>query len=549
MLSEDMIFWIKNSVKKTFREADLDEAVEALCQFLDLDEDALNLETSFVEMAEATDLQKPHRIKNFSDIERFMKKLCTIVKPDLMKQDPKPLFAADKNREWMLANMYKEAFEVVDMDFNLKRAEPEQYEKMGYLSAYVRIYKFRNALTHQLEVDLSPENMMLITRDSLVCYLDLCHQYREALQKVSSSQERTEGFDARAFCLDIEARYQKQLDEGFGYIDIHWINREDAFAQECAVSKFLKKGDLTCTKLLGEAGSGKSTALERIEYLMAREYLKGKNQVVPVLLRLNELSDGDRILVSKVAAVLGVSEALADSYLKNGDIWLLLDGFNEVLEPDIKRKLAREMDQIDRYDVNTRIFLTDRAIARASIPTLKSARKMYLCPITMEDKKSYFEKNCTSPEALKLILDKLQTAPEYFELLSTPLKLRALVEIVTEKLEIPEDITGDYIEHLFEREKFDKKDETIEYLPTLLQSLSLLGNDGISYLEACSQLAKCMSRFGFTVPDSNQVLKLSIDMGILIQEEGNRLYFASSEYFEYFYMEALYQNLDSLLEG
>ena len=60
-------------------------------------------------------------------------------------------------------------------------------------------------------------------------------------------------------------------------------------------------------------------------------------------------------------------------------------------------------------------------------------------------------------------------------------------------------------------------------------------------------MAKCKNAFGFSLPDTRQCLKLAVDMGLLVCEEGGLVRFANREYQEYFFMEGVANQLDELI--
>ena len=187
-------------------------------------------------------------------------------------------------------------------------------------------------------------------------------------------------------------------------------------------------------------------------------------------------------------------------------------------------------------------------MARANIPTLAQARRLYLSPITMEARVEYFKHNCKDEAARKLILSKADQDPAYFEGMNTPLKLKQLVDVVTATHTVPEDLLHSYVQHLLEREMNEKKDPNIEYLNVFLQVLALQFQEEFSMMAAQRELAKCKTALGYTQPDTLQCLKLALDMGLLVSEEANTLRFASPEYQEYFEFEADANDLISVLD-
>lgn len=549
MLRDEVVAWIMNMVQEAYsmagRTSEIDASIQALKLFLELEENAISEEMAITEMADASDMTKPLRIKNFTDIERFMKILCEIVKPDMMRNAPQAL--TPENREWMLANMYREAFRVVEPDVHLN-TKPEKYTKnKNFTDHYLRVYQFRNGLIHDHDVDLSQTNIHGVTVSTLVVKMDLCRRNRAALQLRRQEVRRRKLFDGQSLVSRIRTCYENQKRDGFGYLDVHW-REENSQDGSYSVQELLEREDLTCVKLLGEAGTGKSTALRRMEYVLTDRY-REKGMPMPIYIELGALVESDTVVLAKIADIMGVEESLAEEFLQAGELCLLLDGFNEILDQNLKKRVSKELDNFYRSYPGTRIFLTDRAIARASIPTLREARKLYLDPIRMEDRRSYFEKNCKDKACLQRIFRKMEEDPGYFEHMNTPLKLRQLLDVAMARQELPVDITNEFICYLMEREQDEKKDENIEYLPAFLQSLAVMEQEQMSERDAVVQMAKCKRALGYSVPDTMQCLKLAVDMGLLIYEEKELLRFANQEYQEYFFMEGVVNRMDELLQG
>lgn len=544
MLNSRTVTWIIENVSGEYVQSELDTSICALDLFLEFDKDNPRDFTTIIEdMATANDREKPLQVKNFTDIERFMKILYELLNPGAMDLPPN-----DHSSSWMLADMYKQAFQVVNQNTNLAHAVPENYRNtQGYVYYYLIIYQYRNALTHEHTVNVTPKQMAAIVTAMLICMLDLCRKNQTRLEALMRRKKRRESFDQKAFCQKLVDEYQALVKKGFGYVDVHWYRGDETGKDDYNIEGLLNKKSFTCVKLLGEAGTGKSTALRRIEYLLACAAANGKKNVIPIYIELGTLADGDKILLGRIAAQMKLDTTMAEDFLKSGELCLLLDGFNEVLDLNVKKKLARELDVIAASYSKTRLILTDRAVARASIPTLVLAEKLYLSPITMGDRRKYFEKNCADKATLEMILRQMDTNPAYFEGMNTPLKLKRLADVAAYRGELPVDITDEYVSYLMEREMNEKKDANIEYLSTFLQALAIMNEDEISMLAASAQLAKCKNILGYSQPDTLQCLKLAIDMGLLTSEETNTVRFASEEYKDYFFMEGVANQLDQFL--
>ena len=549
MLSSETVVWIEERVKNIYPKNKLEASLQALSQFLDLtDDNNRSIATIMEGMRNATDQQKPLLLREFADIERFMKDLLKLVQPSLLSSSPSGF------REWTLRPLYTQAFHLFEETDNLSSLNLKELLENGsnnrpyYQRYFHRVYRFRNPISHGENVVLTPDDVLNVTASMLVCELHLCYTKRDAIARLWDQRDAWDAFHREDYCRKITQAYDALCKQGFGYLDVHWYADSDANTTGLTIDSLRRQTSDHLLKLLGEAGTGKSTSLKQMEYLMAKE-LAGKSRgMIPVLIELGHLSDEDRPVLSRAARQLNIGESRLSVLLTGGNICLLLDGFNEILDLMLKKKIAKELELLAARYPASRILLTDRALARATIPTLPQARRLYLSPITMQARQEYFRRNCPDATARELILNKTEEDPAYFESLDTPLKLKQLVDVAVSTHTVPEDLLHSYVQLLMEREQNEKKDPNIEYLNVFLQALALQFQDEFSMLKAQKQLAKCKMALGYTQPDTLQCLKLALDMGLLVSEETNVLRFASPEYQEYFACEAEASDLISVLD-
>ena len=103
-------------------------------------------------------------------------------------------------------------------------------------------------------------------------------------------------------------------------------------------------------------------------------------------------------------------------------------------------------------------------------------------------------------------------------------------------------MTGDYLEMLMERERSEKKDTNIDYLPYYLEALAVdmkkkqvreVGQDRFLQI-----MAEVNFSYGFTVPDTMNCQKLLVDMGILQLERNRKISFTNDKFRIYYEMTA-----------
>lgn len=548
-MNADLAKWIKKYVSGKYNDYEFEEALNDLQLFFELTDANIDSPQSLLlKISSATDYT--HFLKDCIDIEKFMSLLIDILTPDMMKKPPKPLFVGDTSTSWTLANLYKQGLQVVPDNFNLKRGAGDlsctnAYETApGYLYHYLVTYCLRNKITHN-DYEYTSDNENKMVSSFLVVVLDLCHRNHSKLKDAHETARLLKCFDKDNYARNIVTYYEANEKNGFGYINMCWYNPDNSRYSSCDAATISTMAIPYGLKLVGIAGTGKSTMLRRIEYILAKKCLVDKNALIPVYIELANLPDGENILTDKIASLMNINFCDAEFFVKRGSLVLLLDGFNEILDSNTKRKLAKELDSFTRTENNVSMILSDRTV-RSSVPTLQKADCLFLKQITTEDKKLYYTKNCSDKESLNILLDRLDSDADYFISLDTPLKLKQLMIVVCDTGEIPDFLTETYIQCLLDREMYDKKDENIEYLPMFLQALALIDDEKYVLPRALKQMAKCKDVMGYSIPDTQRCLNLAVEMGLLVREE-NTIGFASNEYRDYFIIKALENELDELL--
>lgn len=568
MLSNELTRWIRNKVQGKYSNADLDSALKMLDYYLELCNDPQEDIRPLELMREATDDEKSYLIKeSFTDIETFMKRLCNIAYPGLLETPPEPTPYSSRT-SWTLEPLYKQAFKVVPPDFSLSKATVQEGSP-GYRYAYVKLYRFRNMNVHEREkMSLSERDVLDYTIYMLIVKLDLCQRCAKELTR----QYRAKTIDQKGYTQRICERYAAAERGGFTYVNMIWTpNGSPKNEYDIEKMALSDDSDMRLVKILGEAGTGKSTALQQIEITLARHSMKNTDIPIPIYIELSKLTDGQDILMNEIMDMLCLDSAgqqnLYRELLEDRMVCLLLDGFNEILDPSTRQHVAKEIDKLARTGV--RIFMTDRAKARPSDLTLYNATSFYLKPITDEIKKDFFAKNCRDEEIKKLILDSFSENSLYFAGMNTPIKLRQLIDVAVAERKLPADPVRAFIDYLISRERQEKKDENTDYMKDFLAAIAIMaqprqisaeeldkmfeqGMDeedilaltnepellSISKREAAAQMAKYQRYYGYTNADTNRCLQLAVDMGILVLDTPNEyeeyVSFASRQYQQYF---------------
>ena len=485
-------------------------------------------------------------------IEKFLKAFCEAVKPE----------EYEKNGEnkVTLETLYKDIFILVpskignkegeEKDFGLSNAAKRTIEKFDnykylsedypYISEFLYLYGFRNKEAHD-NGETDPEENGRVLKCLCVCILYLCSKYRSILhEKACFERFRRElKSDWKEKCDSV---YQEMIKK-IGYVDFKWESKTRHTTSDIALQNSEKLKNETRLKLVGMAGSGKTTALRHINHLLLENY--DKDNIFLVFFELKKLTGatGD-FLPHMIKEYYDVSESAAESLMETDKLIFLLDGYDEIKDTDIQKRFAFEIEDYVEKHKSVRIIMTDRT-EKNSIPVLEDKFcYLRLCSIGKEDKKEYFKKNCKDEEILNLLIDSLEDNNIVFRCLKTPLKLKHFMEVVSENKEIPDEsvFMREHIKKLFDRERIEKKDINLVALEDYLKVISFLLRD-----EERAEMTEIQVYTNESVGNQNydikKALKLAEDMGILkkitytleMEKFEKTFYeFSDDEYLEYY---------------
>ena len=181
--------------------------------------------------------------------------------------------------------------------------------------------------------------------------------------------------------------------------------------------------------LIGKPGSGKSTALKRLAWELATARVQDANAPIPVLVELRELGrSGKKSVLDLIEAIfkrnkLRLGKETIEDLLRAGQVWVLLDGLNEVSSADA----IAEVDS----------FRTDYADA-PMVFTSREARlviqhKLEMLPLTVPQMEQFVEARLPgqAEKLLQALRDRLR------DLAETPLLLAMLCEVYRPDAPIP----------------------------------------------------------------------------------------------------------------
>lgn len=422
-------------------------------------------------------------------------------------------------------------------------------KSLGFTSREVGEMADRRNKVHQAE-KLSRRKILEHIDQFIIDYILITNNRKDELKAVIYSKTLDNNKTATFvdYCNAICSVYKKKEKEGFKYVELRWVNADNA--KESSIDKAFEDSKTNAIKVLAEAGSGKTTLLKRIEYDYASRYINNNNGLIPVFLGLGqcEYSSDSIDIITQASERLSVEKSVVTDLLQNGKIVFLLDGFNEIVKFDIRKGFAWAVETIHEKYPKVKIILSDRTIMKKAIGVLNYSEKYILQKLSLEEKRELIEGNCSDEYARNMIINQFNKNPSYFNSISLPIHIYHLIIVVTKKQLLPVDLTEEFIEYLLDREIIDQKNSNGEYVKIFAASLALeIDKKGkITELTAERCLAVCKVKMGYTIPDTRLCLNLMIELNILVRNE-EYIEFSSEEYKDYFWAYALLNNLEEVL--
>lgn len=396
--------------------------------------------------------------------------------------------------------------------------------------------------------DLSIIQQYIVIHELLFDYILITYFNLDKLEEYIANNKANKDGLLVDYCTNIINEYEK---ENLDYIDVHWIDESDERinANIDIINKVIKKGSVFHIKFFGEAGTGKTTALKRIQYLKAKQYLSGECMMVPILVPLYKTGK-EHSVYNCARNILNIDDENMKRMLNMGNILLLLDGYNEVLKTKDLNAIATEIDRelVKDYSKAT-IILSDRTLGRDRIPVLtEGTTNLTLEKISIAQKKDYF-KNHLKEELYNLVEIDINKRPAFYEQrLDTPFKLQQFVEVVNENNEISDNYIELYLQNLIRREHEKNKEEDMRHMEDYLKGLSLYFYDKkektYGRVEILRALTTIKEKLGFNT-DTERLLDIAQEMHILkIEDEGISFY--NEEYLKYYIFKAGIEGYDRI---
>ena len=566
MFNNNTVDAIRFYMDGLMKKATINDAIEYLYEYLEYTSERFgDSYTSILEQyLQSSIISQKQTLKSFAIIEDYLAQLADVLGLDDDNNNlPLPSDVPGRAINWDLSHLYKNAFTLFPRDYNLtyesskdRMKTKDECSKEYHL---LLLYHYRNVLGHHGKEEninsLSIDEIKSITTSMLYVLLYMVNVYHEKLEPLYKKRIQRK-YDIEKYIGRIKSAYISNLD--FIYLDIKWdvnYSSTNCFTIDEIIDDSISD---SIVAFIGEAGTGKTTALRRLEYQYAKKCKKNSFRNMPVFIELKHLRQSSRALMNAVCESLGVEEDIAEDIIKNEQIVLLLDGFNEIIDKQFAASIKKEIENLVSNNQGMKLYITDRTNKDMQFSSIKRTSFCLLHELSLDDKISYFYSNCHNEKSKELIEKEIQKEEtgEYkqiFNSLKTPFMLFVFLKYVDENEEIPQNPYENYIQKLFDREKNEQKDNDdpkyFDQLKTVLGATAhVFENREFKKIQMERLIGKIKVLFGYNHLDSIECIELSVKMGILEVLDNEYIHFKTYEFYDYFGVYAIYSGLDEYLE-
>lgn len=403
--------------------------------------------------------------------------------------------------------------------------------------AIAMAYQLRNKSSHTSE-DWTLSQMIANVNAVMIATLKAVWDNRQTIQRRVSSTANNGQYKIKDLLEKSVKEYNRKLASGFKYVPLLWESDSGSQSKKMLLEEMLSNKHIL---LSGDAGCGKSTALDYLEYQASKKYISGETGVIPVKLAMIDENPSCK-LEEMICHKLNIPADHCESLLLKNNILLLVDGLNELTtDAECKRQFVISLEQfVARYS-ELNVIVTDR---RYSPFPIRLEKTYHLKPMTKEDIIHYAKTRAECTNEVLSLLTKLLDKPAFATLEITPLLINQLLLVLNAKKELPEDHTeliGIYLEALQTREYQEKRDLNAApgkfdlFLMKLAIEMPEEGNCSITQaMRSCAELAK---EFSIQI-QSDVCINLAVQLGIL-QQSGGYVSFVLDEYRAYYFLKAM----------
>ncbi len=403
--------------------------------------------------------------------------------------------------------------------------------------AVARTYILRNNASHTSE-NWTLSQMISNVNAVMVATMSAVWLNRKAIESRVSASTSNEQYNIDALMKSLIRSYNQKTKEGFRYVPLLWESSGSNKSLQIDLNELLSDKQVL---LAGDAGCGKSTALDRLEYLAAQEYVKGETGVIPVKLALID-ENPSHSLQDMICSRLNIPMNYCNSLLEKNDVLLLIDGLNELTtDSECKRKFVIALEKfISRYP-EVKMVVTDRRYSPFPIRLKKTCN---FKTMTKDGILLYAKTRSECTAAVQALLEELLEKDSFADLEFTPLLINQLLLALKTQHRLPEDLSeliGIYLEALMEREYQEKRDLNAApgKMDLFLMKLAIEdpSEKGHNLLRAMKLCAEIMQEYGVQL-HSDVCINLAVQLGILQQTDGY-VDFILDEYRSYYFTKAM----------
>lgn len=407
--------------------------------------------------------------------------------------------------------------------------------------AIIQTYQLRNNAAHSSE-NWSITQMLININAVMVATLQAVWINRTKIQNIISTSTSNSQFGIDTLMKQIVKSYDRKLGDGFRYVPLMWESDNNLQSKQMKLEDLLEEKHIL---LAGEAGCGKTTSLDYLEYQAAKNYINDLSTVIPVKIALIDESP-DSALQDIICRKLNIPTTYCDTLLEKRRIYLLIDGLNELsADLECKKTFIISIEQFIARNPGIFVVVTDRKYSPISVHIDKT---YHLKRMGKQDILNYAK---TRPEVNAQIMDMMSDLldrPDFMELEYTPLLVNQLLLALSFYGKVPEDITelvGVYLEALLKREYQEKRDLNAApgKLDLILMKIAMekTGEEGIAKFHAMRLCADIMREYGIQI-QSDACINLAIQLGIL-KQSGDNIDFVLDDYRTYYLLRAIEQGL------
>jgi len=221
--------------------------------------------------------------------------------------------------------------------------------------------------------------------------------------------------------------------------------------------------------LIGGGGAGKSHTLKHITVLLAKEILalQSSPRQIPIYLPANVLGNGNNLLKYLFTFLKNFEGIDIESDLFNGQLWLFIDGLNEI-PPKYYHEVIQDIKAFLIIYPKCRLLVSTRQELYHNELPLPVYEILPLTPHLVEE---ILRLNATTEKKGKQLFSLVKTDKRLLALFKTPLMSRLLCELPTQ-MRIPRSI-GEMMNVLF-NQVFEREERKGDQVPKCIKVMILV---------------------------------------------------------------------------